>query len=210
MALALLSACTSGSETAGSAAPATGAAGSAAPATGALGTPTPGGGQRTGSDDSADSVLRGERQVVIVPVPSFESVLALDAKRRLVATDGPTEDGLFVLFPAGGGRHQIKTAKPFAGDEPSCMRVAQSNPSPLTVVAAACDTGAPDQLFTIDRQVAVDSAGRPTYTIAGRGEVYVRLTRDGQVIAEELGDAGPPTTFAFVDNGPNTLPELGD
>lgn len=55
-------------------------------------------------------MLSGTRQVAIVPVPSFESVLALDAKGRLGLTDGESDRSLFVFTP-NGKRFQIKTAK---------------------------------------------------------------------------------------------------
>ncbi len=146
----------------------------------------------------SDPILAGRRQVVIAPIPSFESILAVDATGRLTLTDGDTDTSLFVLIPDAGGTHRIRTAK---GSPPSCMGLRNNGANPLTVVAAVCDPAAKGQLFTVAPRPAKDSAGRPTYTIAGDGGVYLRTGRDG-LIAEELGDAGPQTTFAFVDNGP--------
>jgi hypothetical protein len=147
---------------------------------------------------SENPILAGKRQVVIKPVPGFESIVAVDAKGRLGLTDGEAEHGLFVLTPVGD-KHQIKTAKAAAGGEPSCMGIKKNGSAPLTVVAAACDTGRPGQLFTITRE---DS----TFAISN-GSAYLQVVRSG-LVAEELGDAPLKTTFEFVDNGAATLPAL--
>ncbi|MFI6823110.1 hypothetical protein ACIBJE_19455 [Micromonospora sp. NPDC050187] len=163
------------------------------------GSPAPGG---NGGGD--DAILQGERQVVIAPVGSFESVLAVDGKGRLNLTDGEAEYSLFVLDPVGSGRHQIKTAKAGSGGEPFCMGLRDNGTSPITVVSAGCDTSAAGQLFTLERTRATDEQGRPTYAIRGDGNVHLRTTsRDGLV-----AQAGSETTFAFVDNGKATLPDL--
>ncbi|MEH1017974.1 hypothetical protein V6U90_33580 [Micromonospora sp. CPCC 206060] len=169
------------------------------------GLPSAGGG---GGGDGA--ILRGERQVVITPVRSFESVLAVDDKGRLNLTDGEAEYALFVLDPVGGGRHQIKTAKAGSGGEPFCMGLRDNGTSPTTIVAAACDTSAAGQLFTLERMWATDEQGRPTYAIRGDGGVHLRTIASSGLVAQAAGAGGPDTTFAFVDNGKATLPELGD
>jgi hypothetical protein len=145
-------------------------------------------------------ILAGKRQIVIKPVPTFESIVVVDAKGRLSLTDGEAEHGLFVLTPVGD-KYQIKTAKPGAGGEPSCMGIKKNGSASLTVVAAACDTSRDGQLFTITRKTK-----KPTYAISN-GSAFLQEFPSG-LIAEELGDAPLKTTFEFVDNGPSKLPSL--
>ncbi|BCB87290.1 hypothetical protein Psuf_046030 [Phytohabitans suffuscus] len=152
------------------------------------------------------AILGGERQVAIVPVGSPESLLTLDGADRLILTKDRTDTGLFVLTPASGNQFRIRTAT-VGGGEPSCLRVKENGVNPLTIVAAACGTAKDDQLFVLEQQKGKDSSGRPTYAIAGLGEVYLLDTEDG-LIAQELGHAGPPMAFAFVDKGPSTLPKV--
>lgn len=160
---------------------------------------------KEGGKAPKDPILAGKRQIVIAPVESMESIVVVDAKGRLSTTDGEAEHSMFVLTPVGG-RYQIKTAKVGAGGEPSCMGIKGNGTAPLTVVAAACDAGRDGQLFTIKKQKAKDN-GRPTYAISNR-DAYLQIFPSG-LIAEELGDAPLLTTYAFVDNGPSTLPVLG-
>jgi hypothetical protein len=148
---------------------------------------------------AADPILAGRRQVVIKPIPSTESIVAVDDRGRLTLTDGEAEFGLFVLAPVGD-KFLIKTAKAGAGGEPSCLGIRNNGSSPLTVEATACDTRRAGQLFTITRQRA-DDRGRPTYAISNQGAFLQVFPRTG-LIAEELGDAPLKTTYAFVDNGP--------
>jgi hypothetical protein len=166
-------------------APATEKAGGKAPATG------------------AGQILAGKRQIVIKPVPAAESILAVDGRGRLNLTDGEAEYGLFVLTPVGD-RYQIKTAKAGPGGEPSCMGVKTNGTDSLSVEAAACDTRREGQLFTI---AARKGGASPTYAISNQGAFLQVFGRTG-LIAEELGDAPLKTTYAFVDNGPATLPAL--
>jgi hypothetical protein len=153
-----------------------------------------------GSKAPASPILAGRRQIVIKPVPSFESIVAVDAKGRLGLTDGAAEHGLFVLTPVGD-KFQIKTAKVGAGGEPSCMGIKKNGTGSLTVVAAACDTSRSGQLFTITRQTK-----KPTYAISHES-AFLQEFPSG-LIAEELGDAPLKTTYEFVDNGPSELPSL--
>ncbi|WP_405110239.1 hypothetical protein OG559_30050 [Micromonospora sp. NBC_01405] len=172
-------------------------------ATGNVPSPTGGSGSEGGSQaGSADPILRGERQVVLRPVGSFESILAVDAKGRLNLTDGDTDKSLFVLLPAGGNKYQIRTAKAYNGGEPDCMGLRDNGSAPATVVAAACDSSRAGQLFAI-KKTQEKSQGRPTYTIGGEGKVYLRAV-DGQGLTAQRvgeGDAGEGLTFDFVDNG---------
>ncbi len=156
---------------------------------------------------SSGDVLSGGRQVVIRPLPSSGSVVAVDGDGRLITTDG---DGsaLFVLTPTGG-QHLIRTATAGAGGEASCMKLTANGSNPLTVRAAACDAGDSGQLFSIRKQGAKDAAGRSTYTISSGG-AYLQVSAQNGLIAEELGDGPVRTTFSFVDNGKATLPQLGD
>ncbi|MGK5517831.1 hypothetical protein ACSNN9_00565 [Micromonospora sp. URMC 107] len=146
--------------------------------------------------------MRGERQVVLRPVGSFESILAVDAKGRLHLTDGDTDKSLFVLLPAHGNKYQIRTAKAHGGGEPDCMGLRDDGSAPATVVATACDAGRAGQLFAIER-TREKSEGRPTYTISGEGEVRLRATDRQGLVVERVpeGDAGEGLTFDFVDNG---------
>jgi hypothetical protein len=195
--LALLSACTQ----AGSGGGASGTSGTAATSSGGpSASALPSGSDASGS---SDPILRGERRVVIAPIQSFESILAVDATGRLTLIDGESDNSVFVLTPVGGGQHQIKTAKAEANGQPSCMGLKNNGTNPVTVVAAACNLRAPGQLFTFHKQEAKDSKGRPTYAIVGQGGVFLRESPDG-LIAEEIGDDRKPrTTFTFVDNGPS-------
>jgi hypothetical protein len=164
------------------------------------GTKTP----TAGKKSKVDPILAGKRQIVITPIPSYESIVVVDDSGRLSLTDGEAEHSMFVLTPVGD-KYLIKTAKAGAGGEPSCMGIKGNGSAPLTVVAAACDAGRAGQLFTIARQEA-KSNGLPTYAISNRS-AFLQEFPSG-LIAEELGDAPLKTTFAFVDNGPSTLPSL--
>jgi hypothetical protein len=123
----------------------------------------------------ADPILAGKRKVVIKPIPSFESILAVNAEGRLNPTDGEAEHGLFVLTPVGG-RHQIKTAEA----KPSCLGIKNNGTKSLTVVAAACDPAREGQLFRITKQ-------KEGYAISNR-DAFLQVFPSG-LIAEELGDA---------------------
>ena len=157
---------------------------------------TPGAGRKP----APDPILAGRRQVVIKPIPSAESIVAVDDRGRLNLTDGEADHGLFVLTPVGD-KHLIKTVRAAAGGEPSCMGVKNNGSGALTVVAAACDSARAGQLFTITPVEAEDRQGRQTYGISIQGAFLQVFPRTG-LIAEELGDAPLKTTYAFVDNGP--------
>jgi hypothetical protein len=148
---------------------------------------------------AADPILAGQRQVVIKPIPSFESIVGIDSKGRLNLTDGEPAYGLFVLSPVGT-KFQIKTAKPGDGKKAACIGIRNNGSNPLTAVAATCDSGRQGQLFTLAKQTEKDN-GRPTYAIHNNGAFLQYFPRTG-LIAEELGDAPLTTTFSFVDNGP--------
>ncbi|MGN9768212.1 hypothetical protein ACTMS2_24010 [Micromonospora sp. SD12] len=204
---ASMPACTSAEPTAGepTASPST-----SAPTSGAADTPSPTGATPTtdsrtpaaGATGDADPILRGERQIVLRPVGSFESILAVDAKGRLNLTDGDTDKSLFVLLPANGNRYQIRTAKAHNGAEPDCMGLRDNGSAPATVVAAACDARRAGQLFTIEK-TKEKSEGRPTYTISGEGRLHLRATDREGLTAQPVGegDPGEGLTFDFVDNG---------
>lgn len=153
---------------------------------------------------AADPILAGKRQVVIKPIPSFESIVAIDSKGRLNLTDGEAKFGLFVLSPVGD-KFQIKTAKAGDGKKAACIGIKNNGSNPLTAVAATCDPKRAGQLFTVTKQKAKDN-GRPTYAISNAGAFLQYFPRTG-LIAEELGDAPLTTTYSFVDNGP--APKLG-
>ncbi|WP_285472874.1 hypothetical protein [Actinoplanes sp. NBRC 101535] len=148
---------------------------------------------------AADPILTGKRQVVIKPLPSFESIVGIDGKGRLDLIDGEPAYGLFVLSPVGD-KYQIKTAKAGDGPKAACIGIRNNGSNPLTAVATTCDAKRAGQLFTLVAQTAKDN-GRPTYGIHNQGAFLQYFPRTG-LIAEELGDANLATTFSFVDNGP--------
>ena len=151
----------------------------------------------TTKTSTTNRVLTGTRQVAIVPVPSFESALALDTNGRLSLTDA--EGGLFVFTPVRK-QHLIRTATADADTgESSCLTIQVNGSDPLTVVAAACDAGDADQLFTV-------TANGKNYVISNQAAVLQVV--DGELIAKELGDAPLKTTFKLVDNGKANLPSL--
>jgi hypothetical protein len=160
-----------------------------------------------GSSTAGNPILEGKRQVVIAPEPGFESILAVDAKGRLNLTDAPDpEYGLFVLSPVSAGKWQIKTAKADPSGEPACMGIKNNGSASLTVVAAACDTSRPGQLFEIVEH-GTTGDGDPAYAISSQS-AYLQVANDSTLIAEELGDAPLRTTWGFADNGPANLPAL--
>lgn len=163
-----------------------------------------------GGNSGASPILRGERQVVIRPVGAFEAILAVDGKGRLNLTDGDTDKGLFVLFPVGNGRHQIKTAKAQSGGEPACMGLRDNGTNSPTIVAAACDVAATGQLFSIEPTRTKDAQGRPVYAISTAGGHYLRSLDSQGLIARKGGETGSRTTFSFIDNGAAQLPQVGD
>jgi hypothetical protein len=185
---------TSTPEAGGSAAPS-----ASAPAVDGTATSPPAPTATPPGDGGTDPILRGERQVVLRPIGSFESILAVDAKGRLNLTDGDTESSLFVLLPAAGNRYQIRTAKVRGHGEPDCMGLRDNGAAPTTVVAAPCDAARPGQMFTVERTRATDE-GRPTYTIGGQGGVHLRVRDEEGLVAQRV-DAGAATTFDLVDNG---------
>ncbi|WP_430788403.1 hypothetical protein [Actinoplanes sp. G11-F43] len=153
---------------------------------------------------AADPILKGKRQVVIKPIPSFESIVAIDSKGRLGLTDGEAKYTLFVLSPVGE-KFQIKTAKAGDGKKAACIGIKNNGSKPLTLVATKCDQKRAGQLFTITKLKAKDN-GRPTYAISN-SSAFVQYFPKSGLIAEELGDAPLMTSFSFVDNGP--APKLG-
>jgi hypothetical protein len=154
---------------------------------------------------AADPILAGKRQVVIKPIPSFESIVGITSKGRLDLVDGEPAYGLFVLSPVGD-KYQIKTAKAGDGKKAACIGIRNNGSNPLTAVAATCDARRAGQLFTLVKQAETDN-GRPTYGIHSNSAFLQHFPRTG-LIAEELGDAPLATTFSFVDNGPAPkLPE---
>ncbi|AGL14270.1 hypothetical protein [Actinoplanes sp. N902-109] len=158
-----------------------------------------------GGSGSQSDVLAGKRQIVIKPVQTDESILAVDPKGRLNATDGEAEHTLFVLSKKGD-KYLIKTAKADSSGEPSCMGIKTNGNDPLTVVATACDASRAGQLFTVRKQDKKDN-GRTTYAIDNQG-AFLQIAPDFGLIAEELGDSPLRTTYTFVDNGKSTLPAL--
>jgi len=144
-------------------------------------------------------ILRGERQVLVLPVKN-EATLAVAGAGHLRLSDTFGDAALFVLTPTAG-KHQIRTAKLRRGGEALCVSVRRNGPHPLTLTTASCDAAAPTQLFAI-------TAAGDAWTIAAAGGAYVRVSAASGVIVEETGDGPAPTAFRLVDRGPATLPAL--
>jgi hypothetical protein len=141
-------------------------------------------------------VLSGTRAVVIVPVPSFESVLAIDSGGRLGVTDA--EADLFVFTPVGR-RFQIRTDGIAANTgEPACLRIKSNGSQSLTVVGALCNASDDRQLFDV-------AADGKNYVISN-SSAFLQVDGDGFLIAQELGDASLETSFKLVDNGKANAP----
>ncbi|MFF5173949.1 hypothetical protein ACFY3U_15065 [Micromonospora sp. NPDC000089] len=185
-----------------------------APATGQPG-PTPTGTTATATPRPTAApagLLSGKRQVQLFArwrgsqVP--ESVLTVGASGRAEVSGDFGDRALFVPVPAPGGRHQIKTGKLRSGGEPYCLSIKTNGSKPLTLVAAACDTRQASQFFTFVG-TGKDNQGRATYAVQNR-DAYLRWNPEGSsgLIAEELADSGPETTFVLVDKGPASLPAL--
>ncbi|MFI5936278.1 hypothetical protein [Actinoplanes sp. NPDC051494] len=153
---------------------------------------------------AADPILAGKRQVVIAPLPSFESIVGIDGKGRLHVTDGEPKFSLFVLSPVGK-KFQIKTAKAGDGKKAACIGLKNNGSKPVTAVATTCNTKRAGQLFTITKLKAKDN-GRPTYSISNGGAFLQYFPKTG-LIVKKLGGASLKTSYAFVDNGP--APKLG-
>jgi hypothetical protein len=141
-------------------------------------------------------VLSGTRAVVIVPVPSSESVLAIDSDGRLVVTDAEAD---FFVFTPIGRRFQIGTAGIAANiGEARCLRIKSNGSQSLTVVGAVCDASDDRQLFDV-------AADGKNFAISN-ASAFLQVDSDGLLIAQELGDGGLDTTFKLVDNGKVTTP----
>ena len=141
-------------------------------------------------------VLSGTRQVVIVPVPSFESVLAIDSDGRLGVTDAEAD---FFVFTPVGRRFQIGTAGIAANiGEPACLRIKSNGSQSLTVVGALCDASDDRQLFDV-------AADGKNYSISN-SSAFLQVDSDGLLIAQEWGDGGLDTSFKLVDNGKASTP----
>lgn len=156
--------------------------------------------------------LNGRRQVLFLPrlddhaLP--DSALALTTAGRLQVVDDWTDRALFVPVPKGGGAPErlIKTGALRDGGRPLCLQVGGPGAEPATVVAAACDTAEPGQLFLFEAD-AEDDEGRTTYLVRNRGAVLQWHPLGGAGLrAEEPGDASPATTFSLMDQGAAALP----
>ena len=178
----------------------TGQAGATTTATGTTAVQDAKAAASSASSRAGATVLSGKRQVTIVRTQASESGLSLTADGRLAEVDDDSGRQLFVPTPLGKGKYLIKAydtpnGHP-AADEPSCWQVRNlDNGQPLTVEAAACDAGNPDQRFTITTQ------GKRTYSIAN-GSAFLQHSPTRGLILEELGDAPLSDTFRLVDNGP--------
>ena len=141
-------------------------------------------------------VLSGTRAVVIVPVPSFESVLAIDSDGRLGVTDAEAD---FFVFTPVGQRFQIRTDGIAANTgEPACLRIKSNGSQSLTVVGALCNASDDRQLFDV-------AADGKNYVISN-ASAFLQVDSDGFLIAQELGDASLETSFKLVDNGKANTP----
>ncbi|GAA2560486.1 hypothetical protein GCM10010435_34820 [Winogradskya consettensis] len=157
-----------------------------------------GGGDSGGGDGGgAGGILGGERQIVLRPVQTFESILHVDAKGHLALTDGETGSGLFVLLPGRDGKHQIRLAKADPSGEASCIGLKENTSGSATLDAAPCDSSKAGQLFDFEKLRKTDN-GSPTYSIRTTKGYYIRALDETGV---EAVATGPDTTFVLVDNG---------
>jgi hypothetical protein len=179
-------------------------ASTAAPSGGAGASSTAVAPSAAGAEQGTDSALTGLRRVIILPVPSFESILGIDENNNLEVMDADSSSGLFVFTPVGD-KYLIQTANAGSGDEPDCMRVKANGSSALRVGPTACDAGKANQLFTVTPDKK-DGKGNQTYAISNRS-AFLQVFDEG-LIAEELGDAPLATTFRLVDRGKANLPVL--
>ncbi|MFL6114223.1 MAG: hypothetical protein ACJ786_23120 [Catenulispora sp.] len=183
-------------------------------ATTAPATPSTSKGTPPSSRPSGPAVLSGDRQVHFyvldkgTEVP--ESLVDVLPDGRVGIGSDFGDRGLFVPRPttSSGDVYQILTAKLRTGGQPLCLAVQANGSKPLTVVTAACDTGASDQLFVLHEQ-GKDNQGRTMYGIENQA-AFLQYDPDGNsgLIAEELGDAPLDSTWVLIDNGPATLPDL--
>jgi len=153
------------------------------------------------SSPTVASALSGKRQVAIVRVKAFESVLAMSGEGKLAEVDDDSGRQRFVPTPLGGGRYQIKaygtSSDDPAGLKPSCWQAHKPrNTQALSVEAAPCDAKNKDQRFTITAK------GEQSYAISTPDGAYLEYSRTQGLVLQELGDAPLRTTFRFVDNGP--------
>jgi hypothetical protein len=151
------------------------------------------------ASSAADPIFTGEHRVVIKRTDSFESVLGINTRGRLVEIDGESPYDVFVLAPVGANEYLVKTADTQPDGTRACVGIRNNGSSPLTIVATICNANRAGQRFSI-QEIGADESGRPTYAISNRS-AYWMVSRTRGLIAEELGDASPQT-FQFVDNGP--------
>lgn len=159
----------------------------------------------TPATGAAGGALTGKREVTIVRVQAFESVVSLDGG-SLTEVDDDSGRQYFVPTPLGGDKYLMKSygkrdGHP-ANDEPACWEVYHEGSQPLTVQGAVCDATNPDQRFTITSQ------GRRTYAISNNW-AYLQYSPSRGLILEELGDAPLLSTFRFIDAGPARTPAGG-
>lgn len=155
---------------------------------------------RGAASASAESLLAGHRMFALVPASAPGSALGLGDDGRLVVADDDRGRRTFVLVPQAGGSYLVRAAEPGAGGAGTCWQVESRGSDPLTVVAAACAPGKPDQLFSVMRQKR-EGGGPDTYAISNL-DAYLQLSATRGPILEELGDAPLSTTFRFEDAGP--------
>jgi hypothetical protein len=162
----------------------------------------------TVSASSDRAILRGERQVTIMPrdgdpMPS-DGPLAVDAKGNLYwGDDGEHKKVRFVLAPVAGAKHQIKYAEKDAQGRESCFGLRNNGSRPMTVVATLCNTARAGQLWSIVKHGAPDDNGKQAYTINSGGNY---LSADGKSLTvKKLNGAEPNLWFTFADNGPSPL-----
>jgi hypothetical protein len=161
---------------------------------------------------SAAAALDGKRQVFFLPLLDDtelpDSVLAVTHGGRIQVTDNYDDSALFVPVPSARGAKErlIKTGTLRAGGKPFCLQVGKGT-STQSVVTAACDAGEPSQLFTFEAS-GEDDEGRTTYVVRSGG-AFLQWHPLGEtgLVAAELADSQPETTFALLDRGAAALPK---
>lgn len=165
--------------------------------------------------EDTPSPLSGERQVFVFVLDRGqelpEAVLAVTKQQRVEVTVDYGERALFVPDPVApdSDRYVIKTGKIRSGGEAFCWSVRANESTPSTIVTAACDYGDARQIFTVT-EAGEDNQERMTYVIRN-GDQHLTFDPVGEhgLIARDLGDTPPDTTYVFVDRGASTVPELG-
>ncbi len=145
-----------------------------------------------------------------------EATLAVGADGRVGLSEDFGDRALFVITPIAAGRETfwIRTATLRAGAEAWCLAVKQNGAEPMSVVTAGCDAADRAQSFTFGES-GRNSEGNMRYTVGNGPNTYLVLDPEGEIdpgggglVARDIGDERPDTTFLLVDRGKASMPTL--